>query len=122
MPGRYYSIKQSKELFEIFCVDSNTIRFSDDEQQWLKDKVFSSKAKWKILVSHHPVITKGKHACEPDVTGFNDLILKNKIYKNINIFIAAHEHNNQILYYLNNSFQVIVGNCSSKRPHKIKTI
>ena len=119
MPGRYYSITDNK-LFEFFCIDTNTIRFCESEQLWLQEKVLASKAKWKILVSHHPALSQGHHSNEPDVTGLNKFLIETNIHKNIHLIISAHEHNNQILHYTNNAFQIIVGNCSSKHPHKIK--
>ncbi|APJ03360.1 metallophosphoesterase [Silvanigrella aquatica] len=125
MPGRYYSLNhqfmeiQKQPLFEFFCIDSNTILLDNNQQEWLIHKVKSSKALWKILVSHHPILTKGHHAHEPDVTGFNQFIIENKLYKGLNLIISAHEHNNQILHCAGNLFQIIVGNCSSKNPHKI---
>ena len=121
MPGFYYSIKDSNHIFELFCIDSNTILFHEKQQEWLKNKVTNSKAKWKILVSHHPLVTNGHHASEPDVIGLHNFINENfqknsNPNLNFNLFIAAHEHNNQVLIDSVHSYQIIVGNCSSKKP------
>ena len=125
MPGVYYSIKHKEGLFEFFCIDSNTIYFDDKQKNWLKNKVFTSNAKWKILVCHQPVITNGHHSSEPDVIALNNFICEN--FQNtgnpklkFNLFLSAHEHNNQVLVFSEDSFQFIVGNCSSKNPSSVK--
>lgn len=124
MPGVYYSIKEKNNIFEFFCIDSNTIFFDEEQKKWLKDKVLNSNASWKILVCHQPVVTNGAHAVEPDVIALNNYICdefqntKNPKLK-FNLFISAHEHNNQVLLLTEDSFQFIVGNCSSKNPSSV---
>ena len=67
------------------------------------------------------MVTNGHHASEPDVIGLHNFINEN-FQKNsnpnlkFNLFIAAHEHNNQVLIDSVHSYQIIVGNCSSKKP------
>ncbi len=90
MPAFYYSViyPEQNPIVEIFVLNSN--QFNSAQQTWLKKALDDSKAKWKMLAFHHPILNTGdkhppdqKHmwpALKPIVCGRIDLIL------------AGHEH------------------------------
>lgn len=90
MPGFYYSISYPERdpLVEIFVLNSND--FDAASQTWLRQALAASKAPWKLLAFHHPLLNTGsehppdqKHlwpALKPIVCGKIDAVL------------SGHEH------------------------------
>jgi predicted phosphodiesterase len=59
MGGRtYYSFTRGAQLADFFALDSNQM----DAQQlrWFEDSLSISKARWKIVLMHHPLYSSGK--------------------------------------------------------------
>jgi 3',5'-cyclic AMP phosphodiesterase CpdA len=54
----YYTVKQGDGLAELFMLDSTD--FDAAQMNWLEQGLQSSKAKWKIVVLHHPLYSSGK--------------------------------------------------------------
>lgn len=67
------------------CSDSLGVAYSPDIEQWLKDKISTSTAPFKICYMHHPPYSYAKHGSTPRVQfDFEDL--------GIDIVITGHNH------------------------------
>jgi 3',5'-cyclic AMP phosphodiesterase CpdA len=54
----YYTVKQGDGLAELFMLDSTD--FDSAQMNWLEQGFQSTKAKWKLVVLHHPLYSSGK--------------------------------------------------------------
>ncbi len=115
MPARYYSLektidKKSGEKMLVVFLDTspferkyytdetyiNTEAVKQDsskQKQWLEKTLSESKARWKVVVGHHPCYTTGKRIDEvPYVRYSLEPILEK--YK-VDAYFAGHEHDLQ---------------------------
>lgn len=110
MPHRYYNLVYGNWI-EFFFIDTNEYsprlwlkkrprrylkRIKKHKQyKWLKNKLKSSHAKWKIVVGHHPFVSSGfrgakfeKHGESPMQDKFDYLFQKYKV----DLYFSGHEH------------------------------
>ncbi len=111
MEGEYYSVKRSdsrdQPLLEIFLFTD--YQFDATAQEWLRNAIALSKAQWKILAKHVPIISNGIH-------GDDELSIKSSllpmICNSIDIVLSGHDH---IFSYLRDTIddcsidQIIIG-------------
>jgi 3',5'-cyclic AMP phosphodiesterase CpdA len=57
MPRRYYTRRAGN--VQLFLLDSN--RIDDAQTAWLEQRLSASKARWKVVVFHHPPYACGGH-------------------------------------------------------------
>lgn len=112
-PNRYYSFervinyKKNEEKVLFVFIDTNPFdtkldaeRHPDLAQQdtvaqkkWLEETLANSKAKWKIVVGHHPLYTSGKRLGKTQdiINAFDQVFQKHKV----DVYFAGHEHDLQ---------------------------
>jgi predicted MPP superfamily phosphohydrolase len=86
MPASYYVVK--KGIADFFVIDTN--EFDLKQQQWLYDQLQVSKAPWKIVFGHHPILSSGKHGNNKALMTSLSPILKEQ---NVALYLAGHDHN-----------------------------
>lgn len=138
MPARYYSknfkIKDNDEVLIAF-IDTNPLipefyqnseygphvagQQPEKQLQWLDHLLQSSKAKWKIVVGHHPLYTAGPRTENYDTLAVRK-VLKPLLEKHrILLYLSGHEHSMQHLKVQDNCFhQFISGSGSEITPVK----
>ena len=91
LPNYYY--KQSfEDLVDLFVID--TEKLNQEQVDWAIKELQQSKAKWKILVGHHPFVAyDSRHESATEEQKY--LLEKILCNKNIRptIYIAGHAHN-----------------------------
>ena len=75
---------------QFFCLDSNReLPYLWTQRQWLKEKLETSQAKWKIVVLHHPLYSvKGSMNNLIQRWMFDDLVREH----GVNLVLQGHEH------------------------------
>lgn len=118
MPARYYKVRQiaGTKSIDLFAIDTNLLAADDagasQQLNWLTDELSSSKANWKIVLGHHPVITGGRHRILPEV--YQALVpLLGQC--GVDLYVSGHDHDLQILDSGNGWMQVISGAGSKLR-------
>lgn len=61
MPASYYDYTVGAVHF--FALDTNN--FDKEQQEWLRQRLESSAAPWKVVYGHHPVLSSGEHGDTP---------------------------------------------------------
>jgi acid phosphatase len=107
LPARYYSVAETLPdggKAEFFYLDtspflSEYIGTTTDiagqdtaaQMSWLDQALGQSKARWKIVIGHHPIYTAltGKDHDQPDMIAHIDPILR---AHNVPIYINGHDH------------------------------
>jgi tartrate-resistant acid phosphatase type 5 len=67
----------------------------DKQMAWLEDELKNSRARWKIVVAHHPLYSNGEHGHDPQIKNLRARLGPLfKQYK-IDAFITGHDHDLQ---------------------------
>lgn len=94
MPGRFYSVSfpqnSDTPIVEIFVINNGDDQLETDEKSWLDAALAKSRARWKILALHKPIISNGKHG--DDSGDINDALVP-IICGKIDLAISGHDHN-----------------------------
>jgi len=92
MPAEYYSLAQpaNTPLVEFFFLNSGDFKFETAEKTWLANALSKSTAKWKVLVTHVPVISNGFEHGDDD-GGFNYKLIP-AICNKFDMILSGHEH------------------------------
>lgn len=102
MPARYYTFTQGPVQF--FVLDTNI--FYPLQQQWLENQLKASKARWKIVVGHHPAYSTGKHGNNKHLIETLVPILES--YK-ADAYITGHDHGYERFNKINGVQYIISG-------------
>eukprot|EP00928_Gymnodinium_smaydae_P016112 TRINITY_DN16001_c0_g1_i2.p1 TRINITY_DN16001_c0_g1~~TRINITY_DN16001_c0_g1_i2.p1 ORF type:complete len:302 (-),score=20.08 TRINITY_DN16001_c0_g1_i2:1090-1995(-) len=68
-----------------------------EQVKWLEDSLSSSKAAWKVVVGHHPLLSLGPHRSTA-FAKMNDLNAMLQKY-GVAIYVNGHNHNQQVVQY-----------------------
>lgn len=94
MDGEYYSLKRppasETPTVEFFIINTGNNSYDRDERSWLKKIISESKARWKILISHKPIISNGDVHGDNEIEDGDDLI--SDICKKVDLVLSGHDH------------------------------
>ncbi|MFH8291765.1 metallophosphoesterase [Streptomyces sp. NPDC018059] len=127
MPSRYYNVALPSAdggdpLVEFFAVDTNPVAsyvaqldphyrwdgpYMREQRRWLDGALKASRARWKIVLGHHPYLNNGKHGSAGAYDGFvighytSGIHLK-ELYEEVvcgraDLILSGHDHTLQIL-------------------------
>ncbi|MEU7592045.1 metallophosphoesterase [Streptomyces sp. NPDC039022] len=128
MPSRYYNValpadgSQGEPLVEFFALDTNPVAsyvaqtdphyywngpYMREQRRWLDAALTASRARWKVVLGHHPYLNNGKHGSAGAYDGFvignytSGIHLK-KLYEEVvcgraDLIMSGHDHTLQIL-------------------------
>ena len=129
MPSRYYTFKRGN--IEFFALDANvdkqTRKEIDDQIRYMKSKIESSTAKWKIAYGHQPWVSIGDHGNAPPKLHkyFNSLFGSGLI----DIYMCGDDHNKQLiektLLKINKKMILIVcgtGGRETDKPYNLENV
>ncbi len=100
MPARYYQFTQTvgdqSVLFVALDTEPLANPLVDASQQlaWLAQTLAASDAHWKIVYGHHPIYSGGQHGNNPGLIKNLEPILKRA---NVDLYLAGHDHDQQML-------------------------
>lgn len=94
-PARYYQFGVGG-LVDFFALDTtrNTDEPLEPQARWLASALEASRARWKIVIGHHPPYNAGpRHSGDRDrLRPFLDLFVKHRVAA----YFCGHEHNLQL--------------------------
>jgi tartrate-resistant acid phosphatase type 5 len=119
MPARWYTF--TKELrgggeAQFFALDTQPIKngwFKDrGQRRWLEEELSRSKARWKIVFGHHPVLSNGAHG---PTEGFDEVLAPLFGRYGVDLYFSGHDHDLQIVRSAAGWLQIVSGGGSSTR-------
>lgn len=120
MDGLYYSFSQPvgpECSVEFFLLDTTPLRLEDDSSEaqirWLESALAASRAKWKIVAGHHPIVSGGKTGGSSNV---RDAIEPSFVKHGVDLYLSGHDHDLQLLKTDKSYLQLVSGAGSSNRP------
>ncbi|MER7395102.1 metallophosphoesterase [Streptomyces sp. NPDC000151] len=127
MPARYYSValpagSDGAPLVEFFALDTNPVSsyvvqtdpyfhwdgpYMREQRAWLEGALKKSRARWKVVLGHHPYLNNGKHGSAGSYDGFtvgdytSGVHLK-ELYEEVvcgraDLILSGHDHTLQLL-------------------------
>lgn len=128
MPSRYYDVAlpspqaPGDPVVEFFALDTNPVAstvaqtsphyrwdgpYMRAQRQWLDAALSASRARWKVVLGHHPYLNNGKHGSAGSYDGFlvghytRGIHLK-ELYEEVvcgraDLILSGHDHTLQIL-------------------------
>lgn len=140
MPSRYYSKSfnendTSRSLLMLF-IDTDPIEKElngqkhdsikyvagavDKQKQWIESQLANSRAKWKIVVGHHPLYTGGWRKNSPNTLKMKNFLEPIFDKYGVDVYLAGHEHHLEHTKPMNHrTHHVISGAASEARPTTI---
>lgn len=95
LPARYYTFAYDLDgghKVEFFAIDTTPLgwRTEDTEQmEWLKKSLSQSKARWKVVIGHHPMYSHSKRPYNQTlIRRLEPLFEKHKV----DLYLAGHDH------------------------------
>jgi len=127
MPSRYYTFKRGN--IEFFALDANvdkqTRKEIDEQIRYMKSKIESSTAKWKIAYGHQPWVSIGDHGNAPPKLHkfFNSLFGSGLI----DIYMCGDDHNKQLIEKTFNNKKMILivcgtGGRETDKPYNLENV
>ena len=89
MPAPYYTFTAGPVQF--FALDTNEV--SEAQLLWLSEELKKSRAQWKVVHGHHPIISAGAHDDDKTLIARLLPVLKGRA----DVYIAGHDHDLQHL-------------------------
>src|SRR5262249_880700 len=100
MPAPYYSFVRElspDDSVEFFVLDPTPIRSHDpsaaEQVRWLSDRLERSRAIWRVVVGHHPIVSGGAHGGSDVVS---DAIRGLLVAHGVNVYVSGHDHDLQL--------------------------
>ena len=93
MPKKYYTFVRGDA--EFFVLDTNLDRFTKQSRQkqlkYMKQKLDSSKQRWKIIIGHHTWRSVASHG-NSEIDGFEDFL--SEMFKDTkpHLYMGGHDH------------------------------
>lgn len=134
MPSRYYSrtftigadtvllafLDTDPIVKEMLGVKHDTIKYPaggvERQYQWLENLLSSSKARWKMVVGHHPLYTGGWRKDSRDTKNMKEYLEPVFAKYNVDVYICGHEHHLEYIKPAGKTHYIISGAASETRP------
>ncbi len=119
MPAHWYTFTEAMQgcgEVQFFALDTQPMKsgFSEarDEEAWLAAELAHSKARWKIVFGHHPVLSHGHHG---PTAGVADSLVPLFDRYGVDLYASGHDHDLQLLQSRTGWLQLVSGGGSSTR-------
>jgi hypothetical protein len=120
MPDWYYTRSfetDDSTVLQLFCLNTAPMASRNGspardtsayaaQLQWLESGLSGSKARWKIVAGHHPLYSNGDHGDDPHLASLLEPLF---VRHNVDMYLAGHEHDLQLLRPVNGVHYVISG-------------
>jgi predicted phosphodiesterase len=89
----------------------------EQQKKWIESQLSTSKAKWKIVVGHHPLYTGGWRKHSPNTIKMKNFLEPLFDQYKVDVYLAGHEHHLEHTKPVNHAtHHVISGAASEARP------
>lgn len=97
---RSYSLGADTPLADFFYIDTDlwnydVNRLQDQQMEWLTEGLKNSRAKWQIVVGHHPLYSNGEHAHDAEVLALRERLSPLLRQYGVDAYISGHDHDLQ---------------------------
>ena len=107
---------QDNGTLHLLAVDTNPIKKNEknvfEQYEWLDKTLDTSDKDWTFVVGHHPIRTGGKHG---ETTNIIKKLKPLMDEHNVDIYLAGHDHDLQLLKDMNTHYVVSGGGAKIRK-------
>ncbi|MEB3334321.1 MAG: metallophosphoesterase [Cyanobacteriota bacterium] len=112
MKGRYYNLRRGP--VEFFMIDTNGNADWQRQISWLRSVLAKSRAPWKVVVGHHPIVSSGFYGNDPHLAAKLEPLMRRH---GVQLYINGHEHHYERSKPMDGiTYLVVGGGGASLRP------
>jgi tartrate-resistant acid phosphatase type 5 len=119
MPAHWYTFSVpigGSDEAQFFALDTQPMKVAagdaGEQQTWLAAELARSKARWKIVFGHHPVLSHGSHGPTIGVAGVLAPLFERH---GVDLYLSGHDHDLQVIRSKAGWIQLVSGASSSTR-------
>lgn len=119
MPSPYYCFEEpvGRASVAFFVLDTQPLRLGDfvaeAQLRWLDERLSASRAQWKIVVGHHPMLSHGNHGGSSTLRAKIGPLLDTY---GVDLYLSGHDHDLQLVDSGGSWLQVVSGAAATRRP------
>ncbi|MCE3234480.1 MAG: metallophosphoesterase [Vampirovibrio sp.] len=87
MPGKFYQVSYGPVDF--FVLNTTFFVRSPEQRAWIEKALAGSKARWKIVIGHHPLYSSGRNG---NTEGLREILEPMLIKYHADLYLAGHDH------------------------------
>ena len=114
-PGRYYTTTHGPVDF--FYLDTSTSALfgptADEQLTWLEEALAASTAPWRIVCTHHPPFSSGRHGVTPGLAGAVVPLFEKF---DVDLVLSGHDHHYERVHPRNGVTYVVSGGGCKRSP------
>lgn len=97
---RTYGANPDAPLAEFFYIDTDlwnykVNRLAKAQTAWLQDGLKNSKARWQIVIGHHPLYSNGEHGRDKEVLALRETLAPLFNKWGVDAYLCGHDHDLQ---------------------------
>ena len=104
MAGRWYVLKRGP--VDLFMIDTNVNASWQQQLPWLTRALAASRAPWKVVVGHHPIVSSGHYGDDPAAQKRLGPLFERY---GVQLYINGHEHHYERTVPIRGTTYLIVG-------------
>ncbi len=94
---RTYGQNPAAPLADFFYIDTDLWnyhldRLADAQMAWLEDGLKNSRARWQIVVGHHPLYSNGEHGHDKEILELREKLAPLFKQYGVDAYLCGHEH------------------------------
>ncbi len=105
------------QVLDLFALDTQAMRLSNAERheqiEWLETGLRNSRARWKVVLGHHPAFSYGKNGPSRTIGAALAPLLSRR---GVSVYLSGHEHDQQLVQSAAGWAQIVSGASSAPRP------
>lgn len=104
MAGRWYVLRRGP--VDLFMIDTNVNADWEQQLPWLTRALAASRAPWRVVVGHHPIVSSGHYGDDPAAQRRLGPLFERY---GVQLFINGHEHHYERSVPIRGTTYLIVG-------------
>lgn len=104
MSGRWYVLRRGP--VDLFMIDTNVNADWEQQLPWLTRALAASRAPWRVVVGHHPIVSSGHYGDDPAAQRRLGPLFERY---GVQLFINGHEHHYERSVPIRGTTYLIVG-------------
>jgi hypothetical protein len=104
MPGQYYRVSQGN--IDFFILNTNHFVHGPEQQVWLRKALSQSRARWKIVVGHHPLYASGRNG---STIGLRQVLEPLLAKYHVDLYLSGHDHDYERLKPIRGVHYIVSG-------------
>lgn len=104
MPNDYYQVSQGPVDF--FVLNTTYFVRNPKQRAWIQQALAKSKARWKIVIGHHPLYSSGRNG---NTEGLKAILEPLLVQRGVQLYLSGHDHDYERFQPVNGVHYIVSG-------------